>query len=298
MTSKALHIDDDDNGDWLHRKAATSFLIYQKGSLLGRCNIETEKVETKDSELEEFFYLLIDEGIDNGPIGPDDGIEFKSLMERAGYEVKEQQTATDCDEEKKLTQKEVDFEKEAKGKDRCENCERFVPESECQIVQSPVNPQGWCREFKVKAISVGDASTPDVYPGKPGLEAKNWDFQGLTIDIENLRGSTRHGASHHTRLNTPYGFIRGSVGADGDEVDVFVGAVSTAPYAFVIHTKDPETGTYDEDKVILGVESAGEAKQLFDENYDRPGFFESMERMTISHLKRKLKSLRGRKITA
>lgn len=125
---------------------------------------------------------------------------------------------------------------------------------------------------------------------------KPWEFQGLLIDIENLRGSVRHGASHHTRMTAPYGYIRNTEGADGDEVDCFVGPVLSAPYVYVVHTKNPETGSYDEDKVILGMESAAQAKELFEENYDRPGFFESMEKMKMEDFKRKLKTLRGRKI--
>lgn len=123
-----------------------------------------------------------------------------------------------------------------------------------------------------------------------------WEFQGLLIDIENLRGSVRHGANHHTRMTAPYGYIRNTEGADGDEVDCFVGPVLSAPYVYVIHTRNPETGDYDEDKVILGVESVAQAKELFEENYDRPGFFESMEKMKMEDFKRKLGTLRGRKI--
>jgi phage-related protein (TIGR01555 family) len=131
---------------------------------------------------------------------------------------------------------------------------------------------------------------------EPALEAKNWDFQGLKIDIENLRGSVRHGKFHHTAMTAPYGYIKGTEGTDGDAVDVFVGAVLDAPLAYIVHTKDPSTGLYDEDKVILGVSSALEAKKLFEDNYDKPGFFDSMDKMTVIELKRKLKTLRGEKL--
>jgi phage-related protein (TIGR01555 family) len=212
--------------------------------------------------------------------------------------------AVDCEEAKKLSHKEVKYEEPAKGKDHCSGCIHYYASTpdpkedenqSCQIVQSPVMPDGWCSEFR---RGVKDAATPDVFPATPILESDSWDFQGLPLAIENLRGSTRHGANHHTRLTAPYGYIKGTSGADNDPVDVFVGDVATAPYAFVIHTKNPKTGKYDEDKVVLGVESARQAKALFDENYDRPGFFESMEKMTVPQLKEKLLTLRGRKLTA
>jgi uncharacterized protein len=138
----------------------------------------------------------------------------------------------------------------------------------------------------------------EAMDAEPELEAEGWNFSGLRVDVENLAGSVRHGRNHHTRMTAPYGYIRNTEGTDGDEVDCFVGSVLDAPYAYVIHTKNPATDEYDEDKVILGVESARRAQELFEENYDRPGFFESMERMTIPELKKKLKTLRGRKLEA
>lgn len=123
-------------------------------------------------------------------------------------------------------------------------------------------------------------------------------FQGLTIDIEQLRGSTRHGKNFHQRMTAPYGYIRNTEGTDGDEVDCFIGPIESAPYVYVIHTRNRETGDYDEDKVILGVESAAKALELFEENYNAPGFFDSMDKMTVAEFKDKLKTLKGKKLVA
>lgn len=162
---------------------------------------------------------------------------------------------------------------------------------------------GCCDKYKpgtksVEEFRCGVCKYVQLKAADAALEAENWDFQGLKINIENLRGSTRHGKTHHTTMTAPYGYIKGTEGADGDEVDCFVGAVLNAPYAYVVHTRDPRTGDYDEDKVVLGCESAKEAQQLFLDNYSSPEFFESMERLTITDLKAKLSTLRGRRLVA
>jgi len=125
----------------------------------------------------------------------------------------------------------------------------------------------------------------------------NFEFQGLDICIENLRGSTRHGKTFNQRMTVPYGYIVSTRGTDGDEVDCFVGAVLDAPYAFVVHTVVPGSGQFDEDKVMLGFESAKSAYDCFIENYSNEKFFGSMEKIPMHELKQKLKSLRGRKLT-
>ena len=78
-------------------------------------------------------------------------------------------------------------------------------------------------------------------------------------------------------MKVPYGYIPGTEGADGDALDVFVGPEENAAYAYVVHSNNPETGEFDEDKVMLGFQDADSAKRCFLQHYDDPKFFGGMD---------------------
>lgn len=105
------------------------------------------------------------------------------------------------------------------------------------------------------------------------------NHQGLPISVENRKGSVREGCDPkwgcwRTKMTFPYGYIRGTKGMDGDEVDVFVGPKVDAKYAYVITIKkQPDFKKDDEEKVMLGFGSAKEAKAAFMANYSDPRFF-------------------------
>lgn len=111
-------------------------------------------------------------------------------------------------------------------------------------------------------------------------------FQNLPISIENRKGSVRRGTDNdgeewETKMKHPYGYIRGTKGPDGDAVDVFVGPNEDAAYAYVIHSNNPETGEFDEDKVMLGFNSSKRAKEVFMQHYDDPKFFGGIDRIPM-----------------
>ena len=123
------------------------------------------------------------------------------------------------------------------------------------------------------------------------------DFQGLPVSIENRKGSYRHWKDHFngtegkTLMKYAYGYVRGTLGTDGDEVDVYVGPNEKADQVFVItQMKTPEFKEVDEQKCMLGFDSAKEAKKAYIDHYDNPKFFGSMKAMSLDEFKAKLKS--------
>lgn len=127
-------------------------------------------------------------------------------------------------------------------------------------------------------------------------------FQGLNISIENRAGTYRRGTDpdgHEwkTKLHNDYGYIRGSVGVDGDHVDCFIGPDRDSRRVYIIHQVKPGTRTYDEDKVMLGFTGALQAKKAYLSNYDRNDMFGSMESVTIDQLKSLIERRKGRKLT-
>ena len=105
------------------------------------------------------------------------------------------------------------------------------------------------------------------------------NFKGLKIRIENPAGSVRSGVDRatgkkwSTKLTHDYGEIVGSVGADGDPVDVFIGPNTSAPFVQVVHQLNHHTGEFDEDKCFLGFDNAMDAKAAYYKNYDNPDLF-------------------------
>lgn len=60
-----------------------------------------------------------------------------------------------------------------------------------------------------------------------------------------------------------YGYIRGTTGADGDHVDLFIGDKGDNGSFWVINQTTPDGKAFDEHKVITGVDSAAEAIELY-----------------------------------
>jgi len=130
-------------------------------------------------------------------------------------------------------------------------------------------------------------------------------FTGMNISIENKAGSYRRGKDpdgHEwkSKLYFAYGYIRGTVGADKDHLDCFIGKNPKSQKVFVIHQKDIKTGKYDEDKVMLGWDNKSQAVRDYLKNYDRKDMYSSVTTMTIDQFKKKAfsKKYRGKMIKA
>lgn len=124
---------------------------------------------------------------------------------------------------------------------------------------------------------------------------------GMDISIENKKGTYRSGVDSDghkwkTLMHYDYGYIRGTVGTDSDHVDCFIGPYKNAKKVYVIHQNNPVTHKYDEDKCMLCFESAEAAKKAYMKQYDRPGFFGSIETLTVEQFKTFVFSKQGSRI--
>ena len=121
------------------------------------------------------------------------------------------------------------------------------------------------------------------------------NVQGLTIDLENLAGSIREGKgakgkSWRTKMRYHYGEIRKTKGTDRDKLDVYIGPNPQSKKVFIVHQNHPgghpKAGQYDEDKIMLGFNSAEEAKRGYLKQYDRKDFFRSITEMPMTQFKK------------
>lgn len=98
-------------------------------------------------------------------------------------------------------------------------------------------------------------------------------LKGLGATIENPKDSVRVDANGKWASVTPhhYGYIKGTLGNDGDPIDVTIGEGTKA---YVIEQLDPKTGKFDEHKVMAGFETAQEAEDAYRAAYpaDWQGF--------------------------
>ncbi len=52
--------------------------------------------------------------------------------------------------QEKISQAEAKYQTHPNGQQRCEICLQFLPPGQCQIVQGPINPKGWCQFFAAR----------------------------------------------------------------------------------------------------------------------------------------------------
>jgi hypothetical protein len=153
-------------------------------------------------------------------------------------------------------------------------------------------------------IAARDAATsPDndlPEPSAAQKEAGNYrkghiNLQGLNIAIENPRGSERKGVdkdgnewSHS--MSDHYGYIKRTTGADGDQVDVYVGPEPFSQRVFVVDQKDQGSGKFDEHKVMLGYTSQAAAIKAYKSNFDKGWSVGDVTEMKMPEFKAWLKA--------
>lgn len=116
------------------------------------------------------------------------------------------------------------------------------------------------------------------------------EIHGLTIAIENPKGSERSGTTQEgdswaVSMAHDYGYIKGTKGADGDEVDAFIGPDLDSERVFVVNQVGKD-GSLDEHKVMLGFATREAAEQGYLSSY-RAGWdgMGDIEEMSVDELK-------------
>jgi len=104
------------------------------------------------------------------------------------------------------------------------------------------------------------------------------DWQGFKVGLQYLPFQYRHGRL----LPAAYGHFQKTKGADGMALDVYVGTKLKSPliYAIAQHIN----GSFDEEKMVIGVESQNEAIQIFLEAMPSE-FFGGIRQMSLDELR-------------
>jgi Inorganic Pyrophosphatase len=117
------------------------------------------------------------------------------------------------------------------------------------------------------------------------------EVHGLPISVENRAGSIRRwtardGTEGKTKMKLPYGYIRGVKGADGDQLDVFVGPNRSSQKVFVVNQRrENDFRRFDEHKCMLGFDSEEEAKKAYLDHFNSSSFLGSITEMSVERFK-------------
>lgn len=145
--------------------------------------------------------------------------------------------------------------------------------------EGPVEPD--TKAAKIEAAVAQSATSPendlpaptDAQKEMGNYKKGKFPYCGLTIVIENAKDSVRSGKSPDgsewtSPMTAHYGYVAKTEGADGDQVDVFVGQDITAEFAYVIDQVDSKTKLFDEHKVMLCCGGEEEARMTYLSNYE------------------------------
>ncbi|PWI35372.1 hypothetical protein DI392_00655 [Vibrio albus] len=123
------------------------------------------------------------------------------------------------------------------------------------------------------------AQETNVNPTPAQAEAGNYrkgtvDIQGMKVALENPAGSQRSGTDEDGNkwsvdMKHHYGYVKGTNGADGDQVDVFIGPNPDSEKVFIVDQVNPKTGEFDEHKAMIGFSNQDEAAEAYNSNYSK-----------------------------
>lgn len=128
---------------------------------------------------------------------------------------------------------------------------------------------------------------PAIQLDSEPVYSERWN--GLTICIENPKGTIRHGKGWQHKMLDDYGYIEGfPAGADGDDVDCYLAQNPTGKDIYVVNQGimgDPEK--FDEHKALLGYTSVNDAKHHYIINHSQGALiFQGIKKFTLSEFKR------------
>ena len=118
----------------------------------------------------------------------------------------------------------------------------------------------------------------NINPSESQKDAGNYrkghvKIHGFDISIEQPKGSVRSGVDENgkawrSEMKNTYGYIRGTEGRDRDHIDVFIGDNPNSDIVFVVDQVNPDTGEFDEHKVMLGFDDINKAALAYMSNYE------------------------------
>lgn len=117
------------------------------------------------------------------------------------------------------------------------------------------------------------AASAEPNPTEAQKEAGNYrkghqNWRGLGLTFETAEGETRtgkgpDGKEWSVKMPAHYGYLKRTEGADGENLDFYMGPNTDSDSVFVVDQVDAETGRFDEHKIIFGADNQLQAAELY-----------------------------------
>ena len=130
----------------------------------------------------------------------------------------------------------------------------------------------------LQRAGIEDAAANVAAPTDAQKEAGNYRkghvrLHGLDITIETPRGAERSGTDPNgnawsVSMPDHYGYVKRTEGADGEQVDVYIGPNPESTRVYLIDQNDADTGQFDEHKAMLGYRSVVDATEAYAAAFD------------------------------
>ena len=160
---------------------------------------------------------------------------------------------------------------------RCGYCTMFRKPAACTDVKGSISPYGYCDIFYAAPTAVAKFIKREeakvAQPTEAQKEAGNYakghvSVHGLDITIENPKGSQRSGTDPNGKrwavtMPATYGYVKRTVGRDGDHVDVYLGGDHGSDRVFGVDQIDAKTGKFDEHKFLLSFPDEASALKAY-----------------------------------
>lgn len=146
-------------------------------------------------------------------------------------------------------------------------------------VRGSLLPQEASFGERLKSAIAETETEPTEAQKKAGNYKKgHLSFGGYDYTVETPKGVTRSGKDEQGKpwsvtMHDTYGYILGKIGVDGDHIDMFINDAADLDTfdgnVYVVDQVNPETGEFDEHKVMYGYPSEETATEAYLANYSK-----------------------------
>lgn len=128
------------------------------------------------------------------------------------------------------------------------------------------------------AIAETETEPTDAQKKAGNYKKGHLSFGGYNFTVETPKGATRSGKDENGKpwsvtMHDTYGYILGKIGVDGDHIDMFINDSADLDNfnddVVVIDQVNPETGEFDEHKVMYGYPDEAAATTAYLKNYSK-----------------------------
>lgn len=128
------------------------------------------------------------------------------------------------------------------------------------------------------AISETETEPTEAQKKAGNYKKGHLSFGGYDFTVETPKGVTRSGKDEQGKpwsvtMHDTYGYILGKIGVDGDHIDMFINDAADLDTfdgnVYVVDQVNPETGEFDEHKVMYGYPSEEAATEAYLANYSK-----------------------------